>query len=231
MSEMQELLDLMAALRDPARGCPWDRAQTYASIVPHTIEEAYEVADAIERGDLNELRDELGDLLFQVVFYCRIAEEQGLFDFAQVAAGLVAKMVRRHPHVFGDAQSAGVEGQTAVWESIKAGERSSTGGGPLAGIPRALPALTRCAKLIKRGAAAGLPAPDADQAWAGARAALENWPASDRSAREHALGRALFALGALARASDIDPEQALRQENQRYEQLILTAAEPHSSPL
>ncbi|MBL8482698.1 MAG: nucleoside triphosphate pyrophosphohydrolase [Rhodocyclaceae bacterium] len=224
MSEIETLLDIMAALRDPQRGCPWDRAQTYASIAPHTIEEAYEVADAIERGDMDELRDELGDLLFQVVFYCELAREQQRFDFAAVAGGLADKMLRRHPHVFGSAPSPGLQAQTAAWEAIKAGERSGAGNGPLDGIPRALPALTRSAKLIKRGAAAGLPAPDRASAQSLAGAALAGLDAAQPEARERALGQALFALCALARAVDVDPEQALRSENRRYEMAIRAAA-------
>jgi len=150
------LLELMARLRDPERGCPWDRQQSFASIAPYTIEEAYEVADAIERGDREHLRDELGDLLFQVVFHARMAEERGWFDFAQVAAAIHDKLVRRHPHVFAGTQPTPEE-LVRVWEEQKAGERAAARGGAahavLADVPRALPALTRAAKLSRRAAA------------------------------------------------------------------------------
>lgn len=160
------LLALMARLRDPHGGCPWDREQTFASIAPYTIEEAYEVADAIEHGDPDKLRDELGDLLFQVIFHARMAEERGWFDFAAVAGSIHDKLVRRHPHVFGGASVAGVEEQSRTWEELKARERAEASrrrdstaagddAGTLADVPRALPALTRAAKLGRRAARVG----------------------------------------------------------------------------
>jgi NTP pyrophosphatase (non-canonical NTP hydrolase) len=155
MREMTDLLELMARLRDPEHGCPWDRAQTYATIVPHTIEEAYEVADAIARADWAELRDELGDLLFQVVFYAQIAREEDRFDFADVARGIVEKMTRRHPHVFGDEKYADAAEQTAAWERIKAAEKAEQPAGTLDGIPLALPGLTRAVKLQKKASKVG----------------------------------------------------------------------------
>jgi nucleoside triphosphate diphosphatase len=156
------LIALMARLRDPNGGCPWDREQTFASIAPYTIEEAYEVADAIEHGSPDKLRDELGDLLFQVVFHARMAEERGWFDFAAVAGSIHDKLVRRHPHVFAGASVAGAEEQTRAWEELKARERAEAsqrheGGdaGTLADVPRALPALTRAGKLGRRASRVG----------------------------------------------------------------------------
>ena len=165
---MGALLALMARLRDPERGCPWDRAQTFATIAPYTIEEAYEVADAIEHGDREHLREELGDLLFQVVFHARMAEEHGWFDFSEVAHGIREKLVRRHPHLFAGAALA-PQDLMRVWEEQKAQERATTharssasaAGTVLAGVPRALPALTRAAKLGRRAARVGFDWPDA----------------------------------------------------------------------
>ena len=154
-SPVDALLEVMARLRDPDNGCPWDREQTYATIVPHTIEEAYEVADAIAREDWPELQAELGDLLFQVVFYAQIAREEGRFDFDDVANGIVEKMTRRHPHVFSDARYANAAEQTAAWERIKAAEKPERPAGVLDGIPLALPALTRAVKLQKKAARVG----------------------------------------------------------------------------
>jgi uncharacterized protein YabN with tetrapyrrole methylase and pyrophosphatase domain len=157
MAEIQELLEIMARLRDPTGGCPWDLQQTFESISPHTIEEAYEVDEAISAGDLEALRDELGDLLFQVVFQARLAEERGAFDFSGVIAAIVEKLVRRHPHVFAGAEvPESAEGQRARWEEIKAAERAQGAAGgdgardPFHGVPRRLPALVRSAKLMGR---------------------------------------------------------------------------------
>src|SRR5690554_2724767 len=153
MDAMQRLLEIMRRLRDPQDGCPWDREQTYASIVPHTLEEAYEVAEAIEQGDFQALPEELGDLLFQVVFYARIAEEEGRFDFAAVAAAAADKLVRRHPHVFGSAEVRGAAAQTEAWETHKAAERAARAAAQgrraslLDGVSTALPAVVRAAKL------------------------------------------------------------------------------------
>jgi nucleoside triphosphate diphosphatase len=156
------LLEVMRRLRDPVSGCSWDREQDYASIIPYTLEEAFEVADAVERADLAALRDELGDLLFQVVFLARIAEEQGAFDFDAVAAGIAAKLVRRHPHVFAGASHADAQAQTADWEHRKAVERAARGEtGVLAGVARSLPALTRACKIGKRAGRVGFDWPGA----------------------------------------------------------------------
>src|SRR5438876_4767917 len=161
---IDRLLAIMARLRDPAQGCPWDREQDFATIAPYTIEEAYEVADAIERGDFAALKDELGDLLLQVVFHARMAEEAGHFAFNDVVAAISDKMVRRHPHVFGDAQIAGVAAQNEAWEAHKAAERRAAGSAEsvLDGVALALPALLRAAKISRRAARIGFDWPDAD---------------------------------------------------------------------
>jgi ATP diphosphatase len=158
VSSVDRLVAIMAKLRDPDGGCPWDLEQDFASIAPYTLEEAYEVDDAIRRGDMKGLADELGDLLLQVVFHARMAEEAGHFRFEDVAAGICEKLVRRHPHVFGDAKVATSAEQTESWEAIKAAERAeaSAPADPLAEVPLALPALARAAKLQRRAARAGL---------------------------------------------------------------------------
>src|SRR2546423_115632 len=160
---IDRLLAIMARLRNPAQGCPWDREQDFATIAPYTIEEAYEVADAIERGDMAALKDELGDLLFQVVFHARMAEEAGLFGFDDVAEAIADKMERRHPHVFGDAEIASVAAQNEAWEAHKAAERHASGGAEsvLDGGALALPALLRAAKVSRRAARIGFDWPDA----------------------------------------------------------------------
>jgi len=205
MSDIQSLLEIMARLRDPERGCPWDRAQDFASISPHTIEEAYEVDHAIARGDREALRDELGDLLFQVVFQARLAEEEGVFDFGQVVQAIVEKLVRRHPHVFDDAEAPRTaEEQRASWEAIKASERAARrakrgDGAPediFDGIPLHLPALARSAKIEGR-IEAGLE-PDAVE------------DADCTRARMRLVGRGIREWVRLARHLRIDPEQALR---------------------
>jgi MazG family protein len=170
----------MARLRDPARGCPWDLQQDFCSIAPHTLEEAYEVADAIEQGDLGKLRDELGDLLFQVAFHSRLASEQGAFEFADVVDAICDKLTRRHPHVFGDAVVADAAEQTAAWERMKRDERAARGdAGALADVPVALPALTRARKLGARAAQAGFDWPDAT----GPRAKVDEELAERRTRR------------------------------------------------
>jgi tetrapyrrole methylase family protein/MazG family protein/ATP diphosphatase len=217
------LLELMARLRDPERGCPWDRQQSFASIAPYTIEEAYEVADAIERGDREHLRDELGDLLFQVVFHARMAEERGWFDFAQVAAAIHDKLVRRHPHVFAGTQPTPEE-LVRVWEEQKAGERAAARGGAahavLADVPRALPALTRAAKLSRRAARVGFDWPDAAAVRDKVREELAEADAAvavggDAVAEE--LGDLLFAIANWSRHLGIEPEEALRAANSKFE--------------
>lgn len=213
LDQMERLLSIMAQLRDPVSGCPWDIQQTYATIAPYTIEEAYEVADAIARNDLNSLKDELGDLLLQVVFHARMAEEEGAFAFADVAAAISDKMERRHPHVFGDAE-------TVDWEAIKEAEREEQGSanGALAGVALGLPALLRAEKLQKRAARTGFDWPDAE----GARAKIieelaEVDAAPDADAREEEMGDLLFAVVNWARKHGIDPEAALRRANRKFE--------------
>src|ERR1044072_6040532 len=162
--DIDRLLAIMAALRTPGSGCPWDLEQSFATIAPYTVEEAYEVADAIQRGDMDDLKEELGDLLLQVVYHARMAEEEGVFDFAAVAEAISDKMVRRHPHVFGSDEVESAAHQTSRWEAIKAAERAAKGrkqGGVLAGIPTGLPALTRAVKLTGRAARAGFGWPSA----------------------------------------------------------------------
>ena len=226
-SAMDALIALMARLRDPERGCPWDLEQSFATIAPYTIEEAYEVADAIERGDPGRLRDELGDLLFQVVFHSRMAEERGWFGFADVAASIHAKLVRRHPHVFAGATIA-AEDLGREWEAQKARERAAAAvrgdeQGTLAGIPLGLPALTRAAKLGRRAARVGFDWPDV----AGVRAKIaEELGELDAALAARAdtnteaageLGDLLFTVVNLSRHLGIDPEAALRGTNARFE--------------
>jgi MazG family protein len=226
MSEhsIDDLLAVMAALRDPEGGCPWDREQDFASIVPYTIEEAYEVADAIARNDLPELRDELGDLLFQVVFHARMAEEAGEFSFNDVVAAIVEKMVRRHPHVFGEEEVADAEAQTRAWEEHKAAERRDKGGhrSLLDGVTLGLPALSRAAKLQKRAARAGFDWPSTygvlgkiEEELNEVRAELEG---DDPQALHDEVGDLLFACVNLARHAGVDAEEALRAANHKFEQ-------------
>ena len=235
MAGMKELLGIMARLRDPHRGCPWDLEQDFSSLSPHTIEEAYEVDEAIASGDLENLRDELGDLLFQVVFQSRIAEELGAFDFEGVTEAISSKLIRRHPHVFADAARPATAGdQLLNWEAIKAEERAAAGqlrdgvSDPFVGIPRNLPALARSVKLAGRLARieprAGAPVPtggppqsaEIPSQLAAALAPVENalhpesGAARDREARLRLVGVGLRAWVWLARELGIDPEQALR---------------------
>jgi nucleoside triphosphate diphosphatase len=218
---IERLLEIMARLRDPARGCPWDREQDFRSIAPHTLEEAYEVVDAIERGDLERLRDELGDLLFQVAFHARLASEQGAFAFDDVVEAICDKLTRRHPHVFGDAVVADAARQTEAWERMKRQERATRGEtGALADVPAALPALARARKLGARAAQAGFDWPDAagprakiGEELAELDAALEK---GDPALRESELGDLLFSVVNLARHVGVDPEAALRRANERF---------------
>jgi ATP diphosphatase len=218
---IERLLSIMARLRDPERGCPWDLQQDFRSVAPHTLEEAYEVADAIERGDLGRLRDELGDLLFQVAFHARLAQEQGAFAFDDVVDAISDKLTRRHPHVFGDARVSGAAGQSAAWERMKREERTARGeAGALADIPSALPALTRARKLGARAAQAGFDWPSAAGPRAKVSEELAELDASlesgDAAAREAELGDLLFSIVNLARHLDLDPESALRRANERF---------------
>lgn len=222
-SNIDRLLEVMRILRSPD-GCPWDREQDFSSIAPFTVEEAYEVADAIERGDLHALRDELGDLLFQVVFHARMAEEREAFDFDAVAGAIVDKLERRHPHVFGDRQYASRQEQHADWERMKAEERREGGGpdGALDGVPRALPALSRAAKLTRRAARVGFDWPDSGGALdkiaeevAELREEVDAGASAARLSDE--LGDILFAVVNLARKLDVDPEAALRGTIAKFE--------------
>ncbi len=217
-----ELIALMRRLRDPERGCPWDRAQDFASIAPYTIEEAYELADAIAGGDPARLRDELGDLLFQVVFHARLAEERGWFDLPAVARGSVDKLVRRHPHVFAATGGGDPQGLTRAWDAHKAAERRAAGASAtLAEVPLALPALTRAAKLGRRAAGVGFDWPEA----AGVRAKVqeelgeadEAVNGGDAAAAAAEIGDLLFAVANWARHLRIDPEESLRQACRRFE--------------
>jgi len=216
------LLGIMARLRAPD-GCPWDREQDFATIAPYTIEEAYEVADAIARGpDFGALLDELGDLLFQVVYHARMAEEAGRFAFADVAESISNKMIRRHPHVFGEAESRSADAQTVAWEAQKAAERANRAeAGTLAGIPVSLPALTRALKLTRRAARVGFDWPDPgavldklEEEAAELRAEL---PDADRARLADEVGDLLFVLANLARKLDLDPESCLAAANAKFE--------------
>ncbi len=224
-SDLERLIDIMARLRDPENGCPWDLGQSFETIAPYTIEEAYEVADAIERGDMPGLREELGDLLLQVVFHSRMAEEENLFTFGDVASAIADKMIRRHPHIFGD---TGGEDLHASWETHKAAERDrkAAEAGRTAGIlddvPRALPALTRAEKLQNRAAREGFDWPTVapvlakvDEELAELRAEIDAGAQDQRLCDE--LGDLLFSCVNLARHIGIDPETALRGTNARFE--------------
>jgi nucleoside triphosphate diphosphatase len=229
MSDIARLLEIMAALRTPGTGCPWDLEQDFASIAPYTIEEAYEVADAIARGDLADLREELGDLLLQVVFHARMAQEQGAFEFADVVETLNEKLLRRHPHVFGDAQGLTPSAVEGLWERIKTQERAqkptrrSAGGGEgaLAGVPVALPALTRALKLQAKAGNVGFDWNDPLAVLAKIREEANEIEAEltngDRIAAQAEVGDLLFAVVNLARHLGADPEAALRGTNQKFE--------------
>ena len=225
MKTIEDLLDIMARLRDPESGCPWDLRQTYGTIVPYTLEEAYEVADAIQRQDMPELRDELGDLLFQVVFYSQLAKEEDHFTFDQVVDGICHKMLRRHPHVFSDAKFENETELRAAWEKEKAKERSGKALGEdcseMAGIARALPALIRAEKLQKRAARVGFD-------WSDAEGALnkiheecselqQELEQADSNKLKDELGDLLFSVVNVARLLGMDAEQALSQANEKFE--------------
>jgi len=224
---IDRLLAVMARLRDPERGCLWDVAQTSASIAPYTIEEAYEVVDAIERGDPDDLRDELGDLLLQVVFHARMAEEQGAFSFDDVATAISDKMVRRHPHVFalatGDEGEGGHDHPTRGWEAIKAAERAAKGpqgAGVLDDVPSALPALLRAVKLTRRAARVGFDWDGLAPVLAKVREELveleAELDAGDVDKAREELGDLLFVVANLARKLKVDPEDALRAANAKF---------------
>ena len=243
------LLRLMAQLRDPERGCPWDVAQDFGTIAPYTIEEAYEVADAIERGDHDDLREELGDLLLQVVFHARIAQEAGVFGFDDVAAAIVAKLIRRHPHVFDaageflprDQRVADPEAVKAAWGRIKAQERAEKAArsaaqgrappqlGPLEGVPRALPALAYAEQISRKAAGYGFDWPNAREVVAKVREEADeveqSLAAGDAEAVAEEIGDLLFSVANLARHAGVDPEDALRQGTRKFERRFAAMAE------
>ena len=237
---LDRLLEIMARLRDPNDGCPWDKQQTFATIAPYTVEEAYEVADAVERGDLTDLKEELGDLLLQVVFHARMAEEQGAFAFDDVAAAIVDKMVRRHPHVFAGQTYADLAEQVAAWETIKAGERAAKqrAASLLDDVPAGMPGLTRAVKLTKRAARVGFDWPSTAEVLAKLREEIEELEveieAGDLPKARAELGDLLFVCGNLARKLDVDPEDALRAANakfaRRFAHIETALAERGSSP-
>lgn len=218
---IDRLLDVMARLRDRERGCPWDVEQTFATIAPYTVEEAYEVADAIERGDLKDLKEELGDLLFQVVFHSRIAEEDQAFAFDDVVEAVTEKLIRRHPHVFGDAGFRTAEEQTVAWEAIKAEERAGKAKhGVLDDVPPGLPALTRAVKLTRRAGRVGFDWPSTREVFDKLREELAELEAEidagDAQKTREELGDFLFVVANLARKLDVEPEDALRAANAKF---------------
>src|ERR1700761_4242141 len=220
-AELRRLLAIMAALRDPATGCPWDNQQTFDTIAPYTIEEAYEVADAIAQRDFAALPDELGDLLFQVVYHARMAEEAGHFAFDDVAKCISDKMIRRHPHVFGDAAARDAAAQTQSWEAQKSAERvARRQSGALAGVPVGLPALTRALKLTGRAARVGFDWPDAAQVLAKLDEEIHELRAelteADPARLTDEVGDLLFVLANLARKLNLDPEACLRHANDKF---------------
>lgn len=222
MSGIEKLLEVMRALRDPQAGCPWDLEQDFSTIAPYTIEEAYEVADAIERKDFEELRSELGDLLFQVAFYAQMADEEGYFNFDDIAEGIAEKMVRRHPHVFGTDEERAQGKVDGSWEAIKEQERAAApDASALAGVARALPALKRAEKLGKRASRTGFDWPDRKGVHEKIGEELEELQDAigtrDAGHIEEELGDALFAVVNLARHLDIDPEKALASANNKFE--------------
>jgi tetrapyrrole methylase family protein/MazG family protein/ATP diphosphatase len=225
--DIARLLEIMAALRTPQTGCPWDLEQDFRSIAPYTVEEAYEVADAIERGNLDELRDELGDLLLQVVFHARMAQEQGAFAFPDVVTAICDKLIRRHPHVFGEGGNLNAEGVSVQWDQIKAQERAAKGNPApaslLDGVPLALPALTRAVKLQQKASKVGFDWNNAAHVMGKIREETEEIAAEldaaevDPKAVEEEIGDLLFVVANLARHADVDPEQALRGANAKFE--------------
>lgn len=225
MSDIHKLLEIMATLRDPESGCPWDVEQTFETIAPYTVEEAYEVADAISRNAIDELRGELGDLLFQVVFHARMAEESGAFDFGDVVGAIVDKLVRRHPHVFGTDEQRRRGPEPGSWERIKAEERSAGAAdkpvSALDDVPIALPALARASKLGKRASGVGFDWPEVsgvrdkvDEELAELEAARSS---GDPEAVREELGDLLFSVANLARHLGVDAEQALTAANAKFE--------------
>jgi MazG family protein len=226
LRSVPSLLEIMKALRNPNGGCPWDLEQTFETIAPYTLEEAYEVADTIERRDFPALKDELGDLLFQVVYHAQMASEEGHFSFDDVVENVNQKMVRRHPHVFGDTDIKTADGQTAAWEEMKAKERAETGKEEsprtLDGLPLALPALVRAIKLQRRAARVGFDWPDTSDVLAKLNEEMlelahEVEANRDSPKVQEELGDLLFVYANLARHLDIDAEEALRSANSKFE--------------
>ncbi|QIB35729.1 nucleoside triphosphate pyrophosphohydrolase [Ancylobacter pratisalsi] len=232
--DISRLLEIMAALRTPGSGCPWDLEQDFASVAPYTIEEAYEVADAIARDDLEDLCDELGDLLLQVAFHARMAQERGAFDFGDVVTAITSKMIRRHPHVFGDARGRDVSAVNAAWAAIKAEEKAlraqrrvqrglppePPAGRTLDSVAAGAPALARAVKLQAKAATVGFDWPDTRQVLDKIREEIDEVEAEivsgDRQAAAGEVGDLLFALANLARHLDVDPEAALRGTNEKF---------------
>jgi ATP diphosphatase len=247
--DIHRLIEIMAALRDPATGCPWDQQQNFATIAPYTIEEAYEVADAIARHDLPHLKDELGDLLFQVVYHSRMAEEQGAFDFGDVVEGVTTKMIRRHPHVFGTEAERAAGVTEGFWERAKDKERAATKAGVLDGVPVGLPALTRAIKLQNKAAKVGFDWPSLapvfeklEEEIGELRAEIDKSgtkAAADDPAIAEEFGDLLFVVANVARHLKIDPEAALRAANDKFtrrfrhieEQLAARGSSPAQSNL
>ncbi|MEJ2458387.1 MAG: nucleoside triphosphate pyrophosphohydrolase [Novosphingobium sp.] len=214
--QIDRILAIMARLRDPQNGCEWDRAQNFATIAPYTIEEAYEVADAIDREDMDSLRDELGDLLLQVVFHARMAEEAGHFAFVDVAAAISDKLEARHPHIFGDDTSG--DAQTERWEKLKAKERAAKGAtSAIDGVALSLPALMRAEKLQKRAARVGFDWPDPSGAAEKVEEEMTELAEADDASRQEEAGDLLFAAVNLVRLNGIAPEDALRAANAKFE--------------
>jgi MazG family protein len=218
---IQRLLTLMQRLRDPQTGCPWDREQSFASIAPYTIEEAYEVADAIQRQDLRALREELGDLLFQVVFHAQMAQEAGAFDFDDVVAAICDKMEARHPHIFGDVKIESAAAQTSAWEAHKKRERDRLGANVLDGVPIALPALLRATKLGKRASQVGFDWPDVGGALDKLDEEIQELhtaiAGNDAQRIEDEVGDVLFCVTNVCRHVGVNPEEALRRANAKFE--------------
>jgi ATP diphosphatase len=231
--DIERLIAIMAALRTPGSGCPWDLEQTFGTIAPYTIEEAYEVAEAIARGDLDDLKDELGDLLLQVVFHARMAQEQGAFDFGDVVAAITTKLIRRHPHVFGDTRDLTPDQVKGLWASIKAEEKAerlarrgppegaAARAGALADVPAGLPGLMRALELQKKAGAVGFDWNDPRAVLAKIREETDEIAAEvnagDRSKASAEIGDLLFAVVNLARHLGVDPESALRGTNAKFE--------------
>jgi MazG family protein len=219
---LARLIAIMARLRDPDGGCPWDLEQSFATIAPYTVEEAYEVADAIERGDLSDLKEELGDLLLQVVYHAQMAREEKAFDFNDVAEAICDKMIRRHPHVFGEASHRNAAEQTVAWEAIKAEERArkAAKASVLDGVPAGLPGLTRAVKLTARAARVGFDWPSTNEVLDKLREELAELEveidAGDTAKACEELGDLLFVCANLARKLEVEPEDALRAANAKF---------------